>query len=118
MRAFNPRSAFHRSFRIDGVGDLLTKHFLAINVKLVQNLFARVRIEEEVEWNRDSWHNGRYPRGIPPFDSDQFLKKMWTGNLWQDVSATRWHAFDYKLKKWMGRDDGNSSDSENTAKQE
>jgi hypothetical protein len=107
MRFFNPRSLFHR-YQASNGWDMTTRLFASTDVRTIQEVFDLGSIKEQ--WDRDTWHNGCYPSGIPPFDSEGFLIKLWTG-LNGDVSKKCEQEFNDKLMGWVGDDDGQCSNS-------
>lgn len=88
MRAFNPRSLFHRH--------------KSSNMTAIQEAADLGLVKEE--WDRDTWHNGCDPSGIPPFDHDLFLCKLWTSGLNGNVSIKYEQEFADKLMGWVGDD--------------
>lgn len=72
------------------------------HIHTIQVAFDLGLIKEE--WDRDTWHNGCYLSGIPPFDSDDFLLKLWTG-LNGAVSLEYEQDFNDKLMQWVGDGD-------------
>lgn len=101
MRAFNPRSLYHR--------------YLSNKESRWKDEFNDVtreaydRGEMEEEWNREAWHNGYYPDGIPPFGSELFGEMMRSAGANGKVSRNYGREFLEKIKGWKIEDDEFSS---------
>jgi hypothetical protein len=104
MRSFNPRCLFHRH-EASKSWDMTTSLFSSTDVRTIQEAFDLGSIKEE--WDRDAWHCGFYPSGIPPFGSEEFLVKLWTG-LNGDVSKKSEQEFNDKLMGWWAMTMGNA----------
>jgi hypothetical protein len=101
MRSFNPRSLFHRYEASKSSWVMTTTRlFASADVRTIQEAFHLCLIKEE--WDRDTWYNGGYPSGIPPFDSEEFLRKLWTAGLNEDVSVKYEQEFNDKLMGSIG----------------
>lgn len=110
MQAFNPRSLFHRYGSIwrhrwiPNLNDKARDHlFKSTGVKSIKEAVKRGCIEEE--FDRESWHSGIYPEGIPPFDSAEFYWKLWGAGDQGHVSGKYKQDFVDKLQAWGCDDD-------------
>lgn len=105
MLAYNPRSLFHPDKPSKG-SESTARLFAASGASTLREAFHLGVIKEE--WDRDSWHNGCYPTGIPRFDSEEFFLRL-MGGLDGDVTKTCEEEFNKRLVKWMGHDERHSS---------
>ena len=103
MRTFYPRSLYHQCQASKSGDTTIRSLYAPTRVRTIQEAFDLGLSSEE--WDRDTWHNGCYPRGIPPFDSDEFLVKLWTDGIDGSMSMTYEKEFIDKLMGWVSDDD-------------
>lgn len=102
MRAFNPRSLFHW-YKAPKSWDMPTRLVPSTDATTIQEAIVSGTIKEE--WDADTWHSGCYPSGIPQFDEDAFLTKLWTAGLNFVLSVRYEREFHDKLMGWVGDDE-------------
>ena len=102
MVSCSPRSIFLR-YEASKRWDMSACFFVSTEkLKTIQEGLELGLINKE-KWEPDAWHYGFYPEGIPPFDSEQHLIKLWT-ELTEDMSM-ECEEFDAKVMKWEGDND-------------
>ncbi|MCJ1380107.1 hypothetical protein MMC17_003210 [Xylographa soralifera] len=107
MRAFNPRSLYNR-YKARRGDDTTRGSFSSPENKTAQETSEFGSIKEDY-WDRDTWHNGCYSSGIPPFDHEQFFTTMWTASVHNDPVMEHEQKFINKLVGWMDKGDGSLS---------
>lgn len=98
MRSFNLGTLFY-GYKASKSRDMTTCPSPSTDVRTIQEALALGLIKEE--WSRDTWHNGCYPNGIPPFNSHEFVLKLWT-SLNGEVLMQYEREFYDKLWKCVG----------------
>lgn len=101
MRTFDPRSLSHR-YKAPKSCSLLTSTVSSVNAT-THEAIASGAVKEG--WDRDAWHSGRYPRGIPPFDQHAFYLELWTAGLNHDASVRYGQEFRDKVRGWEDDDE-------------
>lgn len=103
MRALNPKSFYHMH-QSENSQSITRIHYSFFDAEKIQKRVDLGLIEEDRD--RDTWHNGCYPMGIPPFDNEAFFRELW--RCVGPFRLTRYsdeYGFGDKPEEWAGDED-------------